>query len=164
MLNFAYKRQSQAPYSQNNLKKRTMKKTILLLLAFFAVTITNAQEEKKMAKIEFEQTTIDLGKFGQEDAVRHCKFVFRNTGDARLYIHQIIPTCSCTSNKYPTNAIEPGASDTIFVTYNGQGKSPRKFRSSITIHSNAATEMTKIYIKGELLPAKVVETPIIEVE
>lgn len=140
-----------------------MKRTILILLAIFAVTISNAQEEKK-AKIEFEKTTIDLGKFGQDKAVRHCQFIFKNTGNTNLYIHQIIPTCSCTSNKYPTHAIEPGASDTIFVTYNGEGKAPRKFRSSITIHSNAETEMTKIYIKGELLPAEVVETPIIEIE
>ena len=141
-----------------------MKKTLLVLSALFiAVSVSNAQSEKR-AKIEFEKTTIDLGKFGQEEAVRHCQFIFKNTGDANLYIHQIIPTCSCTSNKYPTHAIAPGASDTIFVTYNGEGKSPRKFRSSITIHSNAVTEMTKIYIKGELLPAKVQETPIIEIE
>lgn len=141
-----------------------MKKTLFILSALFiAVSVSNAQSEKR-AKIEFEKTTIDLGKFGQEEAVRHCQFIFKNTGDANLYIHQIIPTCSCTSNKYPTHAIVPGASDTIFVTYNGEGKSPRKFRSSITIHSNAVTEMTKIYIKGELLPAKVQETPIIEIE
>ena len=141
-----------------------MKKTLFILSALFiAVSVSNAQSEKR-AKIEFEKTTIDLGKFGQEEAVRHCQFIFKNTGDANLYIHQIIPTCSCTSNKYPTHAIAPGASDTIFITYNGEGKSPRKFRSSITIHSNAVTEMTKIYIKGELLPAKVQETPIIEIE
>lgn len=140
-----------------------MKKTIFILLALFTVTVSNAQSDKR-AKIEFEKTTIDLGKFGQDDAVRHCKFIFKNTGDANLYIHQIIPTCSCTSNKYPTHAIAPGASDTIFVTYNGEGKSPRKFRSSITIHSNATTEMTKVYIKGELLPAKIVDNEIIEIE
>ena len=141
-----------------------MKRTLFILTALFiAVSASNAQSEKR-AKIEFEKTTIDLGRFGQEEAVRHCQFIFKNTGDANLYIHQIIPTCSCTSNKYPTHAIVPGASDTIFVTYNGEGKSPRKFRSSITIHSNAVTEMTKIYIKGELLPAKVQETPVIEIE
>ena len=140
-----------------------MKKLLFILLALSVATVSNAQNEKR-AKIEFEKTTIDLGKFGQENPVRHCKFIFKNTGNANLYIHQIIPTCSCTSNKYPTHAIAPGASDTIFVTYNGEGKSPRKFRSSITIHSNATAEMTKVYIKGELLPAKIIETPIIEIE
>ena len=140
-----------------------MKKIVFILLAAFAVTASYAQSEKK-PKIEFEKSTIDLGKFGQEEAIRHCRFVFKNTGDAKLYIHQIIPTCSCTNPKYPTHAIAPGATDTIFVTYNGTGKAPRKFRSSITIHSNAETEMTKVYIKGELLPAKVVDTPIIEIE
>lgn len=150
---------------ENNKTNKTsyMKKTLFILCALLVATAANAQEEKK-AKIEFEKTTIDLGKFGQENAVRHCQFIFKNTGDANLYIHQIIPTCSCTNPKYPTHAIVPGASDTIFVTYNGEGKSPRKFRSSITIHSNAETEMTKVYIKGELLPAKVQETPVIAIE
>ena len=149
----------------NNITNKTsyMKKTLFILCALLVATAANAQEEKR-AKIEFEKTTIDLGKFGQENAVRHCQFIFKNTGDANLYIHQIIPTCSCTNPKYPTHAIIPGASDTIFVTYNGEGKSPRKFRSSITIHSNAETEMTKVYIKGELLPAKVQETPVIAIE
>ena len=149
----------------NNITNKTsyMKKTLFILCALLVATAANAQEEKR-AKIEFEKTTIDLGKFGQENAVRHCQFIFKNTGDANLYIHQIIPTCSCTNPKYPTHAIVPGASDTIFVTYNGEGKSPRKFRSSITIHSNAETEMTKVYIKGELLPAKVQETPVIAIE
>ncbi len=140
-----------------------MKKSIFILLAFFAVTALYAQENKK-PKIEFEKPTIDLGKFGQDNAVHHCKFVFKNTGDANLYIHQVLPTCSCTSQKFPQNAIAPGASDTIFVTYNGTGKAPRKFRTSITIHSNAVNEMTKVYIKGELLPAKVTEVPDIEIE
>lgn len=149
----------------NNKTNKTsyMKKTLFIFCALLVATAANAQEEKR-AKIEFEKTTIDLGKFGQENAVRHCQFIFKNTGDANLYIHQIIPTCSCTNPKYPTHAILPGASDTIFVTYNGEGKSPRKFRSSITIHSNAETEMTKVYIKGELLPAKVQETPVIAIE
>lgn len=150
---------------ENNKTNKTsyMKKTLFILCALLVATAANAQEEKR-AKIEFEKTTIDLGKFGQENAVRHCQFIFKNTGEANLYIHQIIPTCSCTNPKYPTHAIVPGASDTIFVTYNGEGKSPRKFRSSITIHSNAETEMTKVYIKGELLPAKVQETPVIAIE
>ena len=150
---------------ENNKTNKTsyMKKTLFILCALLVATAANAQEEKR-AKIEFEKTTINLGKFGQENAVRHCQFIFKNTGDANLYIHQIIPTCSCTNPKYPTHAIVPGASDTIFVTYNGEGKSPRKFRSSITIHSNAETEMTKVYIKGELLPAKVQETPVIAIE
>ncbi|MBR2318501.1 MAG: DUF1573 domain-containing protein [Bacteroidaceae bacterium] len=139
-----------------------MRKSIFMLLAIFAVTTLSAQE--KRPKIEFEKPTVDLGKFGQENAVHHCQFIFKNTGDEKLYIHQVIPTCSCTSSRYPHQAVAPGASDTIFITYNGTGKAPRKFRTSITIHSNAVNEMTKVYIKGELLPAKVVETPDIQIE
>ena len=139
-----------------------MRKIIFIALALLA-TGAMAQSEKR-AKIEFEKNTIDLGKFGQENPIQKCYFIFKNTGDANLYIHQIMTSCSCTSNKYPKHAIVPGASDTIFVTYNGERKSPRKFRSAITIHSNATVEMTKVYIKGEMLPAPIEETPIIEIE
>lgn len=139
-----------------------MRKIIFITLALLS-TAAMAQSEKR-AKIEFEKTTIDLGKFGQENPIQKCYFIFKNTGNANLYIHQIMTSCSCTSNKYPKHAIVPGASDTIFVTYNGERKSPQKFRSGITIHSNATVEMTKVYIKGEMLPAKIQETPIIEIE
>ena len=87
-----------------------------------------------------------------------------NTGDADLYIHQIFTSCRCTGKEYPTHAIKPGAQDSIIVIFNGEKSAPRKFRTSITVHSNAKTEMTKVYIKGEMLPAKVQELEVIEIE
>ena len=140
--------------------KKTMKKILFVLLA---MTLTLSAQAQK-AHIQFEKTTIDLGKFGGDDVIKNCHFIFKNTGDAKLYIHQIFTSCGCTTNSYPTHGIEPGASDTIFVTYNGTNKAPKKFRTSITVHSNAKNEMTKVYIKGEQLPRPVKETEIIEVE
>ncbi len=140
-----------------------MRKTIFILSVLFVSTVLNAQDVKK-AKIEFEKQTIDLGRFEQDNSIHHCQFIFKNTGDEKLYIHRVMPSCSCTNAKYPTNAIAPGASDTIFITYDGSKKSANKFRTSVVIHSNAVNEMTKVYIKGEKLPAKVVETPEIQIE
>lgn len=140
-----------------------MKKTLLILLAIFLATGIQADGDKK-AEITFEKTTIDLGKISKDNPIRNCYFTFTNTGNSDLYIHQVITSCSCTSRKFPTNAIKPGATDTIFVTYNAEKKSPRRFRTSITIHSNAKTEMTKLYLKGEVMPQDVKENEIIEVE
>mgnify|MGYP003293295272 CR=1 FL=1 len=138
-----------------------MKKTLFIL---FALAMTLGASAQNKAKIEFDRTTIDLGKFGPANPIQECHFIFTNTGNADLYIHQIITSCSCTGKSYPTRAIKPGESDTIFVTYNAENKSPRKFRTSITIHSNAETEMTKLYLKGEILPQEERENEIIEVE
>ena len=139
-----------------------MKKIILALIAISSILTAPAQEKK--ATIEFEKTTIDLGKFGQENPIQKCYFLFKNTGDKNIYIHQVITSCGCTDKRFPMHAIVPGATDTIFVTYNGEGKSPRKFRTNITVHSNGTPEMIKLYIKGELLPMKVKENEIISVE
>ncbi len=138
-----------------------MKRTILLFFLMISGFAANAQERPQ---IKFDRTTIDLGKIGQTNPIKECYFIFTNTGGSDLYIHQIITSCSCTGKRYPTHAIAPGASDTIFVTYNAENKSPRKFRTSITIHSNAVTEMTKLYLKGEILPQEEKENAIIEVE
>lgn len=137
-----------------------MKKATFLTLALMFAIAASAQK----ANIEFEKTTIDLGKFGSDNLIQKCHFVFKNTGDANLYIHQILTSCGCTSKEYPTYAIKPGAQDTIFVTYDGSKKAPKKFRTSITIHSNAVHEMTKVYIKGEQLPHPIKEVEVIEIE
>ena len=137
-----------------------MKKATFLTLALMLAIPVSAQK----ANIEFEKTTIDLGKFGSDNLIQKCYFVFKNTGDANLYIHQILTSCGCTSKEYPTYGIKPGAQDTIFVTYNGSNKAPKKFRTSITIHSNAVQEMTKVYINGEQRARPIKETEVIEIE
>lgn len=139
-----------------------MKKTLLFIFCALFSFVAKADDPKR-ADIKFENTVIDLGKFGRETPIRKCAFVFTNTGDADLYIHQIFTSCRCTGKEYPTHAIKPGAQDSIIVIFNGEKSAPRKFRTSITVHSNAKTEMTKVYIKGEMLPAKVEELEVIEV-
>ena len=140
-----------------------MKKIALLLLCLLPAFAAKADDPQR-AEIKFEKTTIDLGKFGEEAPIQKCAFVFTNTGTADLYIHQIFTSCRCTGKEYPTHAIKPGAQDSIIVIFNGEKSAPRKFRTSVTIHSNAKTEMTKVYIKGEMTPRKVQPLPIIEIE
>ena len=140
-----------------------MKKIVFLLLCLLPVFAAKADDPKR-ADIKFERTTIDLGKFGEETPIQRCAFVFTNTGDSDLYINQIFTSCRCTGKEFPTHAIKPGAQDSIIVIFNGEKSAPRKFRTSVTIHSNAKTEMTKVYIKGEMTPRKVEPLPIIEIE
>ena len=87
-----------------------MKKIVLLLLCLLPAFAAKAGDPKR-AEIRFEKTVIDLGKFGQETPIQKCAFVFTNTGEADLYIHQIFTSCRCTGKEYPTHAIKPGAKD-----------------------------------------------------
>ena len=46
--------------------------------------------------------------------------------------------------------IMPGKKGTIKVTYNGTGKYPGHFKKSITLRTNAKTEMVRLYIEGDM--------------
>lgn len=139
-------------------------KNILFIAVALLCTTATAQQINTKTKIEFETTTIDMGTFPADSAVVECAFIYKNTGDAPLYIHRVIISCGCTEKRFPTTPLEPGKSDTIFITYNGTNKSPGYVRKSATVHCNTAEEMIKLRIKGKMLPAKVEEIPNIEIE
>jgi len=130
-----------------------MKKTLfLLMLLFLGVTYASAE---KQAEITFDKTTHDFGKFSEDSPKVKCVFTFTNTGDAPLVINQAVASCGCTIPDYTKEPIMPGKKGTIEVTYNGAGKYPGEFKKSITVRSNAKSELTRIYIKGEMTPKTV---------
>jgi hypothetical protein len=67
-----------------------------------------------------------------------------------LIIHQAVASCGCTVPKYPKEPIRPGERGSITVTYNGTGKAPGVFKKSVTLRTNAKTELVRLYIMGEM--------------
>ena len=129
-----------------------MKKYLLItLMLFCAFTYANAQ---KQADIKFDKTTMDFGKFPESNPVQKCTFTFTNTGNAPLIINQAIASCGCTVPEYTKEPVAPGKTGTINVTYNGKGKFPGYFKKTITIRTNGKTEMTRLYISGEMEECK----------
>ena len=126
--------------------------------------VKETKKEKARAEIKFEKTNHNFGTFAADTAVLDCEFKFANTGNADLYIHQAFASCGCTVPDYPTEAIKPGQSGVIKVTYDGTHKAPGNVRRSITIHTNAKTEMIKLYITGKMLPRKVDKVPVVKVD
>jgi hypothetical protein len=97
-----------------------MRKLLTLFLAFVACTLCAFAAGPK---IEFTETTYDFGTIKEENgAVTHV-FEFKNTGDEKLVIISAIASCGCTTPKYPTEPIAPGATGKIKVTYNPSGES-----------------------------------------
>lgn len=103
------------------------------------------------AQIKFDKTAHDFGKFSEEDPIVKCTFTFTNTGDKPLVINQAVASCGCTVPTYTKTPVLPGEQGTINVTYNGTGKFPGHFRKTITIRSNAKTEMVRLTIEGNML-------------
>ncbi|MBR6981599.1 MAG: DUF1573 domain-containing protein [Prevotella sp.] len=118
--------------------------TLLLMLAF---TYASAQ---KQAEIKFDKKTHDFGTFSEKNAVQKCVFTFTNVGDAPLVINQAVPSCGCTSPQYTKTPVGPGEKGTIEVVYDGRGKIPGHFKKSITVRTNGVTEMTRLYVEGEM--------------
>ena len=106
------------------------------------------------AQIKFDSTTHNFGTFSESNSTQKCEFKFTNTGDQPLVINQAVASCGCTVPAYTKTPIKPGEKGVISVTYNGQGKFPGHFKKTITIRSNAQTEMVRLYIEGDMTEAE----------
>ena len=131
----------------NHKKEMNMKK-IALFVAMLGIGISYASAQT--ADIKFDKTTHDFGTFSENNPVVSCVFTFTNIGDAPLVIHQAVASCGCTVPDYTKEPILPGKTGTIKVTYNGTGKYPGHFKKSITLRTNAKTEMLRLYIEGNM--------------
>ena len=129
-----------------------MKKILVLtMLLFCGMSVALAQ---KPAEIKFDKLTHDFGTFSEKEPVVSCTFSFTNVGESPLIINQAVASCGCTVPEYTKTPIKPGESGEIKVTYNGTGKFPGHFKKSITVRTNGAVEMTRLYIEGEMTEAK----------
>ena len=149
------------PYFCNDyiLKKETiMKKMIVMALMLVGgITTTLAQtstSETKPAEIKFDKISHNFGTFSEKDSKVTCTFTYTNVGGQDLVINQAIATCGCTVPEYTKTPVKPGEKGEIKVTYNGAGKFPGHFKKSITVRTNGAIEMTRLYIEGDMEEAK----------
>ena len=131
-----------------------MKKLLFTTLMFFcslAISLAQAPAgNDKQAEIKFDQLSHDFGTFNEKDGVVTCIFTFTNVGGAPLVINQAVASCGCTVPDWSKKPIMPGKKGEIKVTYNGKGKFPGHFKKTITVRTNGATEMTRLYIEGTM--------------
>ena len=129
-----------------------MKKILLFTMLFFCGM--NVALAQKPAEIKFDKLTHDFGTFSEKNPVVSCTFSFTNVGETPLVINQAVASCGCTVPEYTKTPIQPGEKGEIKVTYNGTGKFPGHFKKSITVRTNGAVEMTRLYIEGEMTKAE----------
>lgn len=115
---------------------------------------TAVKANAKQAEIKFDQTIHNFGAFSGKDPKVSCVFTFTNAGDAPLIINQAVPSCGCTIASYPKEPIMPGKKGEIKVSYDGTNKFPGHFKKSITVRTNGVTEMTRLYIEGDMSAAQ----------
>ena len=137
------------------------KKMLMAALALFSLGLTvqnhraMAAEQvtsstAKQAEIKFDTLRINFGTFSEKQAEQKCTFTFTNVGDAPLVINQAFASCGCTVPTYTKDPVKPGEKGQVEVTYNGKGKFPGRFSKTITIRSNAKTELVRLVIEGDM--------------
>ncbi len=144
-----------------------MKKIFLgLILVSVSVISANAQaiapapqtaSTGPQATIRFKEAenTHDFGAIPQGTPVTY-NFVFSNTGKAPLILSSVAPSCGCTTPEWPKEAIAPGKTGVIKVTYNAANLNG--FDKVVTVSSNASDAQVVLHIKGDVKPAPAAAT------
>lgn len=100
-------------------------------------------------KITFVETSHAFGKVIEGEIARY-EFKFTNDGTKPLKLSSVNPSCGCTSPKWPREEIAPGATASIIVEYNSQGR-PGSFTKYITVNSNGSEQPISLTISGEVV-------------
>lgn len=111
----------------------------------------NQSQDSLASELTFVSHMHDFGQFSYTDTpvISHY-FVFTNTGNAPLVINNASVSCNCTKVEYPQEPVMPGMSDSIKVSFNGDGMPFEVFRKTVTIQDNTAEASHLIIIMGEM--------------
>ena len=108
------------------------------------------QGDTGKAVITFASLEHDFGKIKEGEKVG-CIFTFTNTGTASLIVNNATTSCGCTVPKYDRKPLAPGSSGSIEVVFDTTGRNGMQTKS-ITVQSNAATPVTMLQIRAEVIP------------
>lgn len=120
----------------------------LAIFTLFFVASTYAQ-----AVIVFEKQRHDFGTIEEQGGNVSYDFAFHNKGNEPLVISKVRTSCGCTVPEYSEEAIAPGDSGHVKITFNPSGR-PGKFSKSVYVHTNTIPERTILRILGEVTQSK----------
>ena len=114
---------------------------LLSAILFLSCSTKPSTKAPQRATTQIEwvtDTEHDFGNVNVKDTMRH-DFVFKNIGKIAFVIDSIIPSCGCTRANYIKRPVLPGKTDTMHVTYDGNGFLPGSFIKTCDIYSNTDT-------------------------
>lgn len=115
-----------------------------------SATLENPEELNRLAKFKFEETEVDFGSINEGEIVEHT-FKFKNVGNEDLIITNVQTSCGCTASNWPRNAISPGETSELLVSFNSQGKKGLNTKE-ITVIGNTRPTQTILIIKANVNP------------
>src|SRR5687768_1945797 len=93
---------------------------VFTLLIGFQCLAQTSNGPSKGPIISFKSSSYDFGDIVQGTKV-DSSYHFHNAGTEPLIISEVITTCGCTATKWSKEAILPGKSGEILVTFNSEG-------------------------------------------
>ena len=95
---------------------------------------SNVVDPATAAELKFESLSYDFGELPEAAKVDHY-VKFTNTGKSPLIIKKAVGSCGCTVPEWPKSPIAPGASDSLKISYNAQGKYGKQ-SNTVTLTTN----------------------------
>lgn len=109
-----------------------------------AVVKDTTKRPDKITVMTFDKVEHDFGVIKQGDVVDYS-FKFTNTGDNDLIITDAKGSCGCTVPDYPREAIKPGESGKIKVSFDSKKKSGQQLKSiALTANTEKGKEILRI--------------------
>lgn len=113
-------------------------------------TASGVDQEKNLPIMTFEEIRHEFGTIVAGDVVEH-NFVFENTGNADLLIHDVRAECGCTvPNDWPKQAVKPGDSGSISVKFNSKDREGNQVKR-LTITANTYPVGNVVALAGEVI-------------
>ncbi|MFC5044072.1 DUF1573 domain-containing protein [Aquimarina hainanensis] len=106
--------------------------------------------------MSFSETNYDFGTITEGEIVEHT-FTFTNTGNAPLVITNAKGSCGCTVSKWSRDPIAPGATGSMLVAFNSNGK-PNLQNKQVTITANTKKGKEILKIKAMVTPKTATST------
>ena len=128
-----------------------MKRLGLVIMMALAVIFMAQSADKTKGKIQFEKTTYDFGNIREDGGKVTHEFQFTNVGTDPIKITSARAECGCTKPEYPKEAIAPGQTGVIKVTYNPLGR-PGGFTRVVTVRCTGNPGKVNLKIRGTVLP------------
>ena len=104
---------------------------------------------EKQATIKFENDILNLHTIKDGERVTGS-FKFKNVGKNDLVISDVQVNCGCTVADYPKEAIKPGGTGMISVTYDSKGARGMRIEKNVTVYSNTKPSATVLKIVADV--------------
>lgn len=130
-----------------------MKQLMILCLSLLALSTMYGQKKNLLAEktkstepIEWKSKQLDVGvsKVGKKI---EASFEFENKTKEPLVLTNVKPACGCTGVQYKKEAIKPGETAEIKVSY--MPKKAGAFQKSLTVTTSATPEPIVLKFKGK---------------